>query len=66
MRDEEEPSESHIQSQLDSNLQQVPLRSLKNLQPGVRTLVIVLENEALLIGGHQVVFEGCFQNTNRV
>jgi hypothetical protein len=27
-------------------------------------LVIVLEAEAMLVEGHQVVFEGCFENTN--
>ena len=66
MRNEEEPSERHIQPQLDSNLQQAPLRRLRTLQPNARALVIVLETKALLIGGHQVVFEGCFENTNRV
>ena len=39
---------------------------MRILQSGARALVIVLEAEALLIGGHQVVFEGCFENTNRV
>ena len=66
MRDEEEPSERYVQPRLDSNPQQAPLRSLRSLQPGARALVIVLEAEALLIGGHQVVFEGCFENTNGV
>jgi hypothetical protein len=37
---------------------------LKSLQPDARVLVIILEAEAILIGGHQVIFEGCFQNTN--
>jgi hypothetical protein len=37
---------------------------LKSLQPDTRALVIILEVEAMLIGGHQVVFEGRFQNTN--
>jgi hypothetical protein len=37
---------------------------LKNLQPDVRTLVIILEAEAMLIGGHQMVFQKCFKNTN--
>ena len=39
---------------------------MKILQLGARALVIVLEVKALLIGGHQVVFEGCFENTNRI
>jgi hypothetical protein len=34
------------------------------LQPDARALVIVLEAEAILVEGHQVVFEGCFENTN--
>ena len=66
LRDEEEPSERHVQPRLDSDPQQAPLQSLRTLQPGARALVIVLEVEALLIGGHQVVFEGCFKNTNGV
>jgi hypothetical protein len=37
---------------------------LRALQPDARALVIVLEAEAMLIEGHQVVFEGCFENTN--
>jgi hypothetical protein len=40
------------------------LTSLKSLQPDPKALVIILEIEAMFIGGHQVVFEGCFQNTN--
>ena len=66
LRDEEEPSKRHVQPWLDSNPQQAPLRSLRTLQLGARVLVIVLEVETLLIGGHQVVFEGCFKNTNRI
>ena len=66
LKDEEEPSECHIQPRLESDPQQAPLRSLRNLQPSARTLVIVLEVEALLIGGHQVVFEEYFENTNEV
>ena len=37
---------------------------LSSLQHDAIALVIVLESEAMLIGGHQVVFEGCFENTN--
>jgi hypothetical protein len=37
---------------------------LENLQPDARVLVIILEVEAMLVEGHQIVFEGCFQNTN--
>lgn len=66
LRDEDEPPERHVQPRLDSDPQQVPLQSLSSLHLGARALVIVLEAEALLIGGHQVVFEGCFENTNRV
>jgi hypothetical protein len=37
---------------------------LRALQPDARALVIVLEVEAILVGGHQVVFKGYFENTN--
>ena len=66
VRDEEQPSKRHIQPRLDSDPQQAPLRSLRTLQLGAKALVIVLEAEALLIGGYQVVFEGCFENTNGI
>jgi hypothetical protein len=64
LRDEEEPSERHVQPHLETDLRQLSLTSLRDLQPDVRALVIVLEVEAMLVGGHQVVFEGCFENTN--
>ena len=66
MRDEEQPFERHIQPQLDSDLQQVPLASLRSLQPGARALVVVLESEALLIDDYQIVFEGSFENNNEI
>ena len=66
MRDKEEPSEHHVQLRLNLDPQQAPLTSLRNLQPSIRTLVIVLEAEALLISDHQVVFKGYFENTNEV
>jgi hypothetical protein len=37
---------------------------LRALQLDVRILVIVLETKAILVEGYQVVFEGCFENTN--
>jgi hypothetical protein len=37
---------------------------LRALQLDAIALVIVLEVEAMLVGGHQVVFERCFENTN--
>jgi hypothetical protein len=37
---------------------------LRALQPNARSLVIVLKAEVMLVEGHQVVFEGCFENTN--
>jgi hypothetical protein len=40
------------------------LTSLKSLQLDTRVLIIILEAEAMFIEGNQVVFEGCFQNTN--
>lgn len=61
VRDEAETSERYVQQRVDPGLQQLTLSSL---QPDARALVIVLESEAILIGGHQVVFEGCFENTN--
>ena len=64
VREEAEPSERRVQPRTDLDPQQLPLTSLRSLQPDARTLVIVLEAEAVLIEGHQVVFEGCFQNTN--
>jgi hypothetical protein len=62
--DEEGPFEHHVQARVETNLQQLPLTSLRALQPDARALVIVLEAEAMLVEGHQVVFEGCFENTN--
>jgi hypothetical protein len=64
LQDEEEPSERHVQPRLDVDPRQLPLISLTSLQPDARALVIVLEAEAMLIGGHQVVFEGCLKITN--
>ena len=64
VRDEVETSERRIQPRLDLDLQQLPLMNLISLQPDARTLVTILEAEAMLIKGHQVVFEECFQNTN--
>ena len=64
MRDKEEPSEHHVQPHLDSNSRQLPLTSLTSLQPNVKTLINVLKAKAILIGSHQMVFQGFFQNTN--
>ena len=63
---DEQPFEHHTQPRLDPGPQQAPLASLRSLHPGARALVIVLESEALLIDGHQVVFEGSFENNNEV
>ena len=62
VRDEAETSERRVQARIDPGLQQQQM--LSSLQLDARALVIVLESEAMLIGGHQVVFEGCFENTN--
>jgi hypothetical protein len=35
------------------------------LQPDARALVVVSKVEIMFIEGHQVVFEGCFENTNK-
>jgi Tfp pilus assembly protein PilO len=60
-----ETSERRVQPRLDLNLQQFLLTSLKSLQQDARVLVIILEIETILIGGHQVMFEECFQNINK-
>ena len=62
VRDEAETSERYVQARIDLGLQQQLM--LRSLQPDARALVIVLESEVTLSGGHQVVFEGCFENTN--
>jgi hypothetical protein len=64
LRDEEGPSERHVQPRVEADLQQLPLTSLKALQSDTRALVIVLEAKAMLVEDHQVVFERCFENTN--
>lgn len=61
VRDEAGPSERRVQPRPDPSLQQL---AFVNLQPDARALVIVLEAEASLTGGRQMVFEGCFENTN--
>ena len=66
MRDDEQSFEHHIQPRLDPGPQQASLASLRSLHPGARVLVIVLESEALLIDGHQVVFERSFENNNEI
>ena len=63
LRDEEQPFEHHIQPRLDPSPQQALLASLKSLHPGARALVIVLESEASLIDGYQVIFEGVLKIT---
>jgi hypothetical protein len=60
-----ETSECRVQPRLDLDTQQLPLLSLKSLQLDARVLVIILKAEAMFIGGHQVVFEGCFQIINK-
>jgi hypothetical protein len=64
LRDEEGPSERHVQPRVEADLRQLPLISLRALQPDARALVIVLKAEAILVEGHQVEFEECFENTN--
>jgi hypothetical protein len=65
MRDEAETSKRCVQSRSNLDPQQLSSTSLKNLRPDARALIIILKAEALFIGGHQVVFEGCFENTNK-
>jgi hypothetical protein len=64
LQDEEEPSERNVQPRLETDLQQLPLISLRALQLDARVLVIILKTKVMLVEGHQVVFEGCFKNTN--
>jgi hypothetical protein len=64
VQDEAETSEHRVQPRSDLDPQQLPLTSLKGLQLDARVLVIILQAKAMLIESHQVVFEGCFQNTN--
>jgi hypothetical protein len=64
LQDEEGSSKRHVQPRVETDLQQFLLISLRALQPDAKALVIVLEAEAMLVEGHQVVFEGCFENTN--
>ena len=61
VRDEAEPSKCCVQPRSDPSPRQL---SLVNLQPDARALVIELEAEATLTGGHQIVFGGCFKNTS--
>jgi hypothetical protein len=63
-RDEAKNFKHWVQPRSDSDPQQLSLTSLTSLQSNARTLVIVLEAEAMLTRGHQVVFEECFENTN--
>ena len=63
LRDEEQSFERHTQPWLDPGPHQVPLASLRSSHPSARALVIVLECEALLIDGHQVVLKGVLKIT---
>ena len=51
-KNKEQPFECHIQPRLDPGPQQAPLASLRSLYPTARTLVIMIESEALLIDVH--------------
>ena len=62
IRAKAEPFEHRLQPHSDLDPQQLPLTSL---QADTKALVNILEIEAMLIGGYQVVFEGCIQNTNK-
>ena len=66
LKDEEQLFERHTQPWLDPTPQQAPLASLRSLHLDTRAFIIILESEALLIDGHQVVFEGSFENNNEV
>jgi hypothetical protein len=64
LRDEEGLFERHVQPRVKADFQPLSLTSLRALQPDARALIIVLEAEAMLVEGYQVLFEGCFENTN--
>ena len=64
LRDEKQPFERHTQPRLDPGPQQASLAILRSLHLDARALVNILESEALLIDGHQMVFEGIFENNN--
>ena len=59
MLNEVETSERCVQPRSDLDPQQLPLTSLK---PDARVLIIILKAKAMLVEGHQVLFEQCFQN----
>ena len=65
MQNEAETYERCVQPRSELDSQQLPLISLKSLQPDARAFVIILKAKALLTAGHQVVFEGCFKNSNK-
>jgi hypothetical protein len=64
VQDEAKTSECRVQPRSDLDPKQLPLTSLKSLYPDARAVVIILKVKAMLIKDHQVVFKGCFQNTN--
>jgi hypothetical protein len=64
LQNEKGPSERYVQPRLETDLRQLPLINLRALQSDTRALVIVLEAEIMLVDGYQVIFEGCFENTN--
>ena len=64
LKDKEQPFKHHTQPWLDPSPQQASFASLRSLYLDARALVI--EFEVLLIDSHQVVFEGSFENNNKV
>ena len=59
VRDEAEPSERCVQSQIEPSILQflLPVLQLEN-----KALVIVLMSELTLFGSYQMMFEGRFEN----
>jgi hypothetical protein len=55
VRDEAETSKRRVQPHSDLDPQQLPLMSLTTTK---------YKSFSIHIGGHQMVFKGCFQNTN--
>ena len=61
VQDEAKTSKHHVQLRLKLGTYQLPLISL---QLNAKTLVTILEAKLLFIQSHQVIIEGCFENSN--
>jgi hypothetical protein len=66
VQDEAETSEHRVQPHSNLDPQQLPLASLKNLQPDAKTSIFISEVETMLIGSHQVIFKRYFQTPMKI